>query len=110
MTEEHTDHTGSHPKSMPEPKITDTTPPQPLPHTEKPKKKLLSSVKKIGSPIPGKLSKLKRFVTECKRVLRVTKKPNKEEFLTIVKISSIGMAVIGLIGFAVFFLKELIFG
>lgn len=58
----------------------------------------------------GKLERIRRFITECKRVLRVTRKPDKQEFLIIVKISSIGMAVIGLIGFAVFFLKEIIVG
>jgi protein transport protein SEC61 subunit gamma-like protein len=46
---------------------------------------------------------------ECKRVLRVTKKPDKQEFTTIVKISSIGMAIIGVVGFLVHFAKELLF-
>ena len=41
----------------------------------------------------------KRFLTECGRVLRVTKKPNKEEFWTIVKVSAAGILLIGLIGF-----------
>ena len=39
------------------------------------------------------------FVAECKRVLRVTKKPNKFEFKTIVKVSGLGTIIIGLIGF-----------
>ena len=53
--------------------------------------------------------KFKGFLVECSRVLRVTKKPNREEFKTIVKISGIGMAVIGFLGFLVTFAKELIF-
>lgn len=80
-----------------------TEPEQELP------KKLVEEPKKIGAPVPGKLNRLKAFIMECKRVLRVTKKPDKQEFTTIVKISSIGMAIIGVIGFLVHFIKELIF-
>ena len=58
---------------------------------------------------PSKWTKFKGFLTECKRVLKVTKKPNKEEFRTIVKISGIGIAVIGLLGFLISFIKEIFF-
>ena len=71
-------------------------------------KGLIAQAKRIGSPLPAKLQGLRSFIIECKRVLRVTRKPDKQEFTTIVKISSIGMAVIGLVGFIVFYLKELI--
>jgi protein transport protein SEC61 subunit gamma-like protein len=43
--------------------------------------------------------RIKVFWVECKRVLRITKKPNKEEFITIVKVSGLGILAIGLIGF-----------
>lgn len=43
--------------------------------------------------------KLKEFVSESARVLRVTKKPTKEEFWTIAKVSGIGILIIGLLGF-----------
>ncbi|MBW2998044.1 protein translocase SEC61 complex subunit gamma [Candidatus Woesearchaeota archaeon] len=49
----------------------------------------------------GFLRKAKSFIIECKRVLKITKKPNSTEFKTIVKISGLGILVIGLIGFAV---------
>jgi protein transport protein SEC61 subunit gamma-like protein len=58
---------------------------------------------------PSRVQKLRDFVTECKRVVRVTKKPSREEYKTIVKISGIGMGIIGLLGFLVHFIKELIF-
>lgn len=48
-----------------------------------------------------KLGRLKSFTRECKRVLKVTKKPDRVEFLTIVKISAIGIAIIGLMGFTI---------
>ena len=53
--------------------------------------------------------KLGTFAKECKRVLKVTKKPTKEEFKTIVKVSALGMAVIGLIGFMVLLIKQTLF-
>jgi protein transport protein SEC61 subunit gamma and related proteins len=53
------------------------------------------------------LVKLKAFIKECKRVLRVTKKPTKDEFKNIVKISGIGILIIGLIGFIVQVLKQI---
>ncbi len=72
-------------------------------------KTLVEQTKRIGASIPGKFDRLKTFIVECKRVLRVTKKPDKQEFTTIVKISSIGMAVIGVVGFLVHFIREILF-
>src|SRR3989344_3041247 len=97
-----------------------TTPPiQPTPPVQEPAQpaakappevpnRLIQQVKNIGSPIPGKLEELKAFILECKRVLRVTKKPDKQEYTTIVKISAIGMALIGALGFIIFFAKEIL--
>lgn len=45
------------------------------------------------------LEKLKDFWIQCKRVMRITKKPGKEEFWTIVKVSGLGILLIGFIGF-----------
>jgi protein transport protein SEC61 subunit gamma-like protein len=59
---------------------------------------------------PKRLQKLKDFVVECRRVLRVTKKPDRTEFTTIVRISGIGIAAIGFLGFLVHFIKELMGG
>ncbi|HLC99054.1 MAG TPA: protein translocase SEC61 complex subunit gamma [Candidatus Nanoarchaeia archaeon] len=54
------------------------------------------------------ISKLKLFAAECSRVLKVTKKPTSFEFKTIVKVSALGIAMIGLVGFVLFMLKELL--
>ncbi len=54
-----------------------------------------------------KKQKLKQFFRECFRVLRVTKKPSKTEFKTIVQATAIGMAIIGMIGFLIFIIKQL---
>ena len=53
--------------------------------------------------------KLKSFVMECVRVLRVTKKPDAIEYKTIVKVSGLGILIIGLIGFVVQMIKLLFF-
>jgi protein transport protein SEC61 subunit gamma and related proteins len=54
-------------------------------------------------------SKMRRFWKETVRVLRITKKPNKEEFSTSLKITGIGIAIIGAIGFIIFLLRQLLF-
>ncbi|MFC2135879.1 protein translocase SEC61 complex subunit gamma [Bacteroidota bacterium] len=45
------------------------------------------------------LSKFKSYVNHCWRVLQITKKPDKVEYITVVKASGLGIAVIGMIGF-----------
>ncbi len=56
-----------------------------------------------------KWQKFKEFLRESRRVLKVTKKPGTEEFKTIVKVSGLGIIVIGLIGFVIHFAKQLLF-
>ncbi|MFT4249844.1 MAG: protein translocase SEC61 complex subunit gamma [Candidatus Woesearchaeota archaeon] len=51
---------------------------------------------------------LQRFLSNCNRVLKITKKPNKQEFLDLVKITGLGLIVIGLLGFAVQVVTNLI--
>ena len=45
------------------------------------------------------MSRIKSFFKECIRVFKVTKKPSMDEFKIIVKVSGIGMLIIGIIGF-----------
>ncbi|WP_297512670.1 protein translocase SEC61 complex subunit gamma [Thermococcus sp.] len=44
------------------------------------------------------VEKIKTFLSESKRVLLVTRKPGMKEFKLAVKITGIGMILIGLIG------------
>ena len=53
--------------------------------------------------------KVKSFIQECLRVLKVTRKPDAIEFKTIVKVSGLGILIIGLIGFIVQMFKFLFF-
>jgi protein transport protein SEC61 subunit gamma and related proteins len=56
-----------------------------------------------------KKAKLKKFFKETLRVLRITRKPNKQEYLTTVKVTGLGAAIIGAIGFVIFLIKQLLF-
>jgi protein transport protein SEC61 subunit gamma-like protein len=57
---------------------------------------------------PTLFYKLKRFVRECIRVLKVTKKPTSMEFKTIVKVSGIGIIIIGMLGFVIQMIEQLV--
>ena len=58
---------------------------------------------------PSWKTKLKSFIIEAIRVLRITKKPTGPEFKTIVKVSGIGILVIGMLGFVIQMIKTLLF-
>ena len=45
--------------------------------------------------------KIKSFLQECLRVLKITKKPDAIEFKTIVKVSGLGILIIGGLGFVI---------
>ena len=53
--------------------------------------------------------KFKDFVRESRRVLIVTKKPTRDEFKTIVKVSGLGIIIIGVIGFIIQMIKQFLF-
>ena len=56
----------------------------------------------------GWKSKLGSFIVQCKRVWHVLRKPTGEEFKTIAKVSAIGLVLIGLVGFIVAVIMQLI--
>ena len=45
------------------------------------------------------LTSIKSFVIKCRRVWQVLKKPSRKEVETIAKVSAIGIAIIGFLGF-----------
>ncbi|MBR9702474.1 protein translocase SEC61 complex subunit gamma [Candidatus Woesearchaeota archaeon] len=55
------------------------------------------------------IQKARSFLTQCIRVFKITRKPSKEEYQMIVKMSGIGIAIIGIMGFLITYLKELLF-
>lgn len=61
------------------------------------------------SAATGWLYKLKMWLIEYKRIIAVMKKPSKEEFITVVKVSGLGIILIGLIGFIIQMVEVLVF-
>ncbi|WP_407423660.1 protein translocase SEC61 complex subunit gamma [Methanobrevibacter sp.] len=49
-----------------------------------------------------------KFVKDSKRVLKVSKKPDRQEYLELAKVTSIGVVIVGAIGFVIFLLGSLI--
>ncbi|MEM1577750.1 MAG: protein translocase SEC61 complex subunit gamma [Candidatus Pacearchaeota archaeon] len=54
------------------------------------------------------LNKIKDFFIQCKRVWIVTRKPEKHEINLISKVSAIGIIIIGILGFIISLIIELI--
>ena len=52
--------------------------------------------------------RLDKFVKDSKRVLKVARKPDKDEYFDFAKVSTLGIIVIGLIGFVIFLIAQLI--
>jgi protein transport protein SEC61 subunit gamma and related proteins len=53
------------------------------------------------------VTSLKSFVEKCKRVWMILKKPERNEFLKIAKVSAAGILVIGIIGFLISIIMKL---
>jgi len=53
---------------------------------------------------------LKSFIGKCKRVWMVLKKPTKEEFLKIAKVSAVGIMIIGILGFVLSLIMKIFVG
>lgn len=49
-----------------------------------------------------------KFIKDSKRVLKVARKPDGPEYLELAKISAIGVAIIGAIGFVIYLIAALI--
>jgi len=54
------------------------------------------------------LESTKSFLVKCKRVWMVLKKPSKKEFQMIVKVSAIGILILGLLGFVLAVIMKLL--
>ena len=49
-----------------------------------------------------------KFIKDSKRVLKVARKPDTKEYMELAKISAIGVAIIGVVGFIIVLLGSLI--
>ena len=51
---------------------------------------------------------LDKFVKDSKRVLKVSRKPDKAEYFDFAKVTALGILVIGVIGFVIVLVGQLI--
>ncbi len=56
---------------------------------------------------PSLGQRFKSFLVECRRVWQITKKPTKEELIMTIKVTGIGLLIIGFIGFVINMLWQL---
>lgn len=49
------------------------------------------------------------FLKQCERVLKVSRKPDNEEYKTVSKVTGIGIIIIGVIGFIIAILAQVLF-
>jgi len=57
---------------------------------------------------PGIFSRIKNKITQYKRVLEVARKPDKSEFMSSLKITIGGIALMGILGFVIFLIYFLV--
>jgi len=50
------------------------------------------------------------FIKQCQRVLKVSRKPDREEYINVAKVTGIGIILIGVIGFIIIIISQLIQG
>ncbi len=53
---------------------------------------------------------VRKFISQCSRVLKVTKKPNKKEYSTVAKVTGFGILIFGILGFIIFLIIQIISG
>ncbi len=49
------------------------------------------------------------FLKQCERVLRVSKKPDADEYKMVAKVTGVGIIIIGIIGFIIAILSQVLF-
>ena len=49
-----------------------------------------------------------KFVKDSKRVLKVSRKPDRQEYMELAKVTSIGVLIVGAIGFVIVLIGQLI--
>ncbi len=54
------------------------------------------------------IGKIRKFLSEARRVLLLARKPSKEEYIMIAKITGLGMIIIGVMGMVIRLIAEFI--
>ncbi|MGZ7069298.1 MAG: protein translocase SEC61 complex subunit gamma [Methanobacterium sp.] len=51
---------------------------------------------------------ISQFLRQCRRVLYVSKRPDRDEYINVAKITGIGIIIIGVIGFVISLIAQLL--
>ena len=51
---------------------------------------------------------ISQFIRQCRRVLYVSKRPDRDEYINVAKITRIGIIIIGVIGFVISLIAQLL--
>ena len=70
----------------------------------------LSLLNRKNMGIKGFIERIKNIIERIRRVLLVSTKPSKDEFIQTVKVTGLGIIVIGIIGFVIFLAIQAIGG
>ncbi|AEG17438.1 Preprotein translocase subunit secE [Methanobacterium paludis] len=62
---------------------------------------------KVGISMSSKES-IVNFLKLCERVLHVSRKPGRSEFINVAKVTGIGIIIIGAVGFVVSIIAQLV--
>lgn len=49
------------------------------------------------------------FIKQCERVLKISRKPDNSEYKTVAKVTGIGVIAIGVVGFIITIVSQLLF-
>lgn len=51
---------------------------------------------------------ISRFIRQCRRVIYVSRRPDRDEYINVAKITGIGIIIIGVIGFIISLIAQLL--
>ena len=63
-----------------------------------------SDPQKPGFKFPAIIETISRFISDAKRIFHVSRKPDRKEYTGMLKITALGIVVIGVIGFIITFI------
>ena len=49
------------------------------------------------------------FIKQCERVIKISRKPDNSEYKTVAKVTGIGVIAIGVVGFIITIVSQLLF-
>ena len=92
---------------MEEPQTPENKPVEPVQQPQQQQKPVEKQV--VKEKKPGIFSKIKSKLDQYKRTIEVARKPNKEEYMASIKITGIGILLLGFIGFIIYIIYHLAF-